>query len=156
MHIYTVSIVLMNFAFATSTMVGMLITLATRCSAENAPFVNKSATLGILAAMMCACIYYKLTMAYIVELYTKMTTVGTHPPPPTEAVALLADTSCESQSTDRCIVAQRDDAAAHKESWGLTGSTAITGISREDTPYKLLSDSKSREMSISACAMSDS
>ena len=95
-------------------------------------------------------------MAYIADSFTEMTTFGTHPPPSTEAVALLADTSCESQSTDRCTIAKRDDAAAHMESWKLTGSTAITGTPREDTPYKLLSDSESWEMSISACAMSDS
>lgn len=46
---------------------------------------------------------------------------------PTESVALLIDTGCESQSTDECDIAQLQEITTHIESCKLTNSMTITG-----------------------------
>jgi hypothetical protein len=156
MFIYTVNICLVLLALITSSIIGSLVVLTTRCSAEYTPIVYKSTTLIVLTAMMCACIYFKVTMAYFADLYTEVTTSRTQPPPAVKAVALLADTGCGSQSTDRCGIALLEDATVHNESWGLTGSATITGTSRENASYQLLKDSECGEMFLSTCEMGDS
>ena len=138
-----------------SQMIGSLVQMATGCSDAYAPIVYKTTVLSLLTAMMCACIYFKLTGTYFANLYTETTKSRTPPPPPsTEDAALLADT----QPTDPCDIARLENATEHNESWGPTDSIAITGTgtSRDNTSYRLLSDCEIGEMPMGAYKTSNS
>ena len=138
-----------------SLMIGSLVQLATGCSDAYAPIVYKTTVLTLLTAMMCACIYFKLTRTYFADLFTETVESRTPPPPPsTEDTALLADT----QPTDPYNIAKLENATEHNESWGPRSSIAITGTdtSRDNTSYILLADSESGDMPMGAYKTSNS
>jgi hypothetical protein len=153
MRFYTLNLFL--FTLQASSMIGFMMKQSTGCSGAIASIVYKSTVLIVLTAVMVACFYFKLTMAYFFDLHTADLR-SLNRLPLTEAAAPLAVSGCESQSTDRCTTAELEDATAHNEIWRLTGSTAITGISSKETLYNLLPDSESEELSISACEISNS
>jgi hypothetical protein len=136
-------------------MIGFLVQMATGCSDAYAPIVIKTTALTSLTAMMCACIYFKLTATYFADMYTEFDKSWIpHPPPSTEDTALLADT----QPTDPCDIAKLENATEHNESWEPTDSIAITGTgtSRDNTSYRLLSDSEIGEIPMGAYKTSNS
>ena len=145
MNIYIVSLGVAVGAIMVSLMIGFLVQLATGCSDAYEPIVYKTAVLTLLTAMMCACIYFRLTGTYFADLCTEMEKSWTPPPPPTtEDTALLADT----QPNDPYNIAKLENATEHNESWGPTSSIAITGTntSKGNTSYILLADFESGDM----------
>ena len=97
---YMLSINLMFYALLATQMIILLVAQATECSAGNWLIVRKPVFLIVYTTEICACIHYKETMASWVHF--DFVAKPPPPPPPTEAITLLVDTSCESQSTDRC------------------------------------------------------
>ena len=155
MFVFTISVCVAVCAVVVSGMIGFLVQMATGCSEAYAPIVFKTTVLSLLTAMMCACMYFKLTGTYFADLYTEFKKSRTPPPPPsTEDTALLADT----QPTDRYDIAKLENATEHNESWGPTDSIAITGTgtSRDNTSYRLLPDSEIGEMPMGAYKTSNS
>jgi hypothetical protein len=155
MFVCTTSLIVAVCAIIVSGMIGFLVQMATGCSDAYAPIVLKTTELTSLTAMMCACIYFKLTGTYFADLYTEFEKSCTPPPPhSTEDTALLADT----QPTEPCDIAKLENATEHNESWGPTDSIAITGTgtSRDNTSYRLLSDAEIGEMPMGACKTSTS
>ena len=136
MATYMMSIILMSLALLATEMIVFLIQQATGCSAGHWLIVRKPVLLSVYATVTCACINYKETIGTWMHI-----DFDAQPPPPTEATTLLVDTGCESQSTDRCTTSPLQNSSSNDESWGLTGSTAITGTSRSNASYQLLLDS---------------
>ena len=97
---YLFAISLIIYALFATQMIILLVAQAAECSAGNWLIVRKPVFLIVYTMEICACIYYKETIAPWLRLAT-----GAQPPPPPspiEAITLLVDNSCESQSTDRC------------------------------------------------------
>lgn len=154
MYIHVVSLGVAVCAIMVSEMIGFLVQLATGYSDAYEPIVYKTTVLTLLTAIMCACIYFKLTGTYFADLCTGIWKSRTPPPPPTEDTALLADT----QPTDPYDIAKLENATERNESWGPTNSIAIPGTdtSRDNTSYILLADSESGDMPMGAYKTSNS
>ena len=137
MRLYMTSLFVIFYAVLATKMILFLIQQATGCSAGNWSIVRKPVLFTVFTSAMCACFYYKESIA----LWSH-NDFDARPPPPTEATTLLVHTGCESQSTDRCTPSLLKNTTANSESWGLTGSTAVTGTSRSNTSYQPLLDSE--------------
>ena len=135
--LYMMSLNIMFFALLETSTIIFLIQQATGSSAGNWVFVRKPVLITVLTTAMCACIY---GTERIVSYGAHYDLFAQPPPPLTQAITLPVDTCCESQSTDRCSTSILDNTSANSESWGLTGSTTITGTSRSNASYQPLLD----------------
>lgn len=106
-------------------------------------FVGNSVAILLTIVMICACIYFKVTVTSVADCLNRYFSVSTVKDLTTDA---LVDTGCETQSTNGRDKAQMEVTNAHNESWGLTNSIATTGTVRDIASYRLLSDSESGEL----------
>ena len=149
-------------ALLTSQLIGKVVVQTTKCSAVYTSTVNKSSVLCAFITILCICKCFKVTPTnlsdFVVRSYTMIgARLHCNPPPPPAAAAeteldtLLTDTDCESKSSNQDDE-QLNDITAHKKSWGQAGCTAtvtaITGTTRDNASYTILSDTESGEMSI--------
>ena len=150
-------------ALVTAQSIGTVVVQTTKCSAVYTSTVYKSTVLCVLITILCICKYFKVTPTNLSDFVGRSyamirARLGRTPPPApplppaeTELDTLPTDADCESKSSNQDDE-QLNDITAHKKSWGLAGFTAtvtaITGTTRDNESYTLLSDTESGEMSI--------
>ena len=157
LFIYGVCSFFLLFAHVTSLCIGKVVIQTTKCPAVYTSTVLKSAVLCVFITILCICKYFKVTPTSLSNFVRRLPALIFPPPRPatTELDTLLTDTDCESKSSNQDDE-QLNGITAHKKSWGLAGctatatATAITGTTRDNTSYTLLSDTESGEMSIRA------
>ena len=160
---YAVCNVFFVIALLTALSIGKVVVQTTKCSAVYTSTVYKSTVLCVFIIILCICKYYKVTPTnlsdFVGRSYAMIAArLGRTPPPApplppaeTELDKLLTDADCGTTSSSQDDE-QLNDITAHKKSWGLAGFTAtvtaITGTTRDNESYTLLSDTESGEMSI--------
>ena len=153
------------FACIASLQIGFVVIQTTKCPAVYMPTVHKSTLLCVFITILCICKYFKVTPTNLSDFvgrpFALMDARLRHTPPPapplppaeTELDTLLTDADCDTKSSNQGDK-QLNDITAHKKSWGLAGCTAtatvtaITGITRDNASYTLLSDTESGEIFI--------
>ena len=156
---YAVCNAFLFFALVTSVLIGKVVIQTTKCPAVYTLTVHKSTLPCVFITILCICKYFNVTPTNLSDFVERMYARLRLTPPPapplppaeTEFDTLLTYADCESKLSNQ-YDERLNDITAHKKSWGLAGFTAtvtaITGTTRDNESYTLLSDTESREMSI--------